>query len=260
MNPVGPGNVSIGMVNPDDVIRHHAELSNVCQMPSALVTKAADSSDAEITGADQASDEWLRLLRSQGRVHDEGLRRLHELLMRACHHEARRRAERFGINGPELDDLIGQAASDAMIAILRKLPEFRGESRFTTWAYKFAILEVSAKLSRHHWSLTGTKVEHRLDADTWQRLPDRLGVSPADVSGGRELIESVRRVVAQELTGHQRAVFVALVVDGVPLDVLAERMGSSRGAIYKTMFDARRKLRAALVADGYLGIERARRK
>lgn len=216
-------------------------------------------SDAAVTGADPASAEWLRLLRSEGQDHDEGLRRLHELLMRACHREARRRAGRFGIGGPELDDVIGQAASDAMLAILRKLPEFRGESLFTTWAYKFAILEVSAKLSRHHWSVTSANMEHRLDADTWQRLPDRLGMSPDDVAGGRALVEAVRKVVERDLTSHQRTVFVAIVVEGVALDVLVERLGSSRGAIYKTMFDARRKMRAALVADGYLGVEQARR-
>jgi RNA polymerase sigma-70 factor, ECF subfamily len=213
------------------------------------------SGPGAVPAADPVSADWLRQLESSGPDRDEAQRRLHDLLLRACHREARRRADRFGLGGPELDDLAVQAASDAMLAILRKLPEFRGESRFTTWAYRFAIFEVSSKISRHHWSVTGGRREQQLDTDAWQRLPDRLGVSPADVAGGRELRDAVRSAVTRQLTAHQQAVFVALVVEGMPLDALVEQLGTSRGAIYKTMFDARRKIRAALVADGYLDAE-----
>jgi RNA polymerase sigma-70 factor (ECF subfamily) len=62
----------------------------------------------------------------------------------------------------------------------------------------------------------------------------------------------VRRVVEDELTEHQRRVFVAIVVDGIPADALATRLGLQRNAIYKVIFDARRKIRRALVAKGHL--------
>jgi RNA polymerase sigma-70 factor (ECF subfamily) len=45
-------------------------------------------------------------------------------------------------------------------------------------------------------------------------------------------------------------VLLALAVEGVPIDVLAERLGSNRGALYKTLHDARRKLRASLSERG----------
>ncbi|WP_432838439.1 RNA polymerase sigma factor [Dactylosporangium sp. CA-092794] len=209
-------------------------------------------SDGAVASVDQESAEWLRQLTSRGRDRDEGLRRLHQLLLRACSREAQRRSSRAGVGGPELDDVANQAASDAMLAVLGKLHEFRGESRFTTWVYKFAMFEVSAKLGRHYWNAADANLERRLDTDAWLRLPDRLGVSPAEVADGRALVAALRRAVERELTDHQRKVFVALVVDGVPLDALVLELGSSRGAVYKTMFDARRKLRAVLVADGYL--------
>ncbi len=211
----------------------------------------APSDDATVS-VDPDSAEWLRLLRSDGRDRDEGLRRLHDLLLRACSREANRRSSRVGVSGVELNDVANQAASDAMLAILRKLPEFRGESRFTTWAYKFAMFEVSAKLGRHHWNAAGGKLEHRLDTEAWQRLPDRFGVLPGDVAHARDLVTALRRAVERHLTDHQRVVFVAIAVDGVPLDALVLELGSSRGAVYKTMFDARRKIRSVLVADGYL--------
>ena len=82
--------------------------------------------------------------------------------------------------------------------------------------------------------------------------PDRFGRGPAENATHRDLVQALRRVVDEELTEHQRRVFTAIVVDGIPLDALAVRLDSNRNAIYKTMFDARGKLRAALAANGYL--------
>jgi RNA polymerase sigma-70 factor (ECF subfamily) len=72
-------------------------------------------------------------------------------LLRAARREAARRGPRAQITGPELEDLACQAAGDALLAITRKAGQFRGESRFTTWAYKFVVFEVSAKIGRHFW-------------------------------------------------------------------------------------------------------------
>jgi RNA polymerase sigma-70 factor (ECF subfamily) len=117
------------------------------------------------------------------------------------------------------------------------------------------MFEVSAKIGRHFWR----RPPVALTAEDWDRLPDRFGFDPAGESERRDFVRAVHRAVQEDLTGHQRQVFVALVLDGVPLDALAEKLGSSRNAIYKTMFDARRKLRASLVANGYLHDEAVRR-
>jgi RNA polymerase sigma-70 factor, ECF subfamily len=198
---------------------------------------------------DDESRWWVDELSGAGIARDEALNRLHDLLLRVGRTELSRRRGRHPITGPELDDLAHQAADDALVAITAKLSRFRGESRFTTWAYKFVVLEVSAKLGRHFWQHPTAP----MDVDDWERLPDRFGVTPDDLAQRHELIRAVRRAVAEQLTPHQQQVFLALVVDDVPLDALVSRTGSSRNAIYKTMFDARRKLRAALVANGYLG-------
>jgi RNA polymerase sigma-70 factor, ECF subfamily len=139
-------------------------------------------------------------------------------------------------------------ATALVLAIIAKIGEFRGESRFTTWASKFVIFEVSGKIGRHFWRHPAV----RLEAGDWDRLPDRFGLDPARESEWRCLVRALRRAVEEELTEHQRRVFTAIVVDSVPLDALVAELGSSRNALYKTMFDARRKLRASLVASGYL--------
>jgi RNA polymerase sigma-70 factor, ECF subfamily len=174
--------------------------------------------------------------------------RLHEILLRAARAEISRRSAQLRISGPELDDLAFQAAADAMISILRKLDTFRGESRFTTWAYKFVIFEVSKKIGRHFW----VNPPDRLDSDQWERLPDRFGYSPEDAARCGDLFDTIRATVEHELTAHQREVFVAVVVNQIPLDALCEKLGASRNAIYKTVYDARRKIHTALVANGYI--------
>jgi RNA polymerase sigma-70 factor, ECF subfamily len=199
-------------------------------------------------GLDAESAEWLQGLAGAGARREAALARLHGLLVRIARREVARRGLRPGIAGPELDDVAYQAAADALVAITGKIGEFRGESRFTTWAYKFVMFEVSAKIGRHFWRHPSVP----LDAEDWARLPASFGFDPAHQAESRELFAALRRAVDTELTPRQREVFVAIVLNEVPLDTLALSLGSSRGAMYKMLFDARHKLRAALVADGYL--------
>jgi RNA polymerase sigma-70 factor, ECF subfamily len=219
-------------------------------------TKSAVDGDAPGPARpDAESAEWVRALGDTGPRREAALARLHELLLRIAFRELHRRSGQLRVSGPELDDLAHQAAADAMLAIVNKLEAFRGESRFTTWAYKFVVFEVSTKLGRHFWR----DPPAALGAEDWDRLPDRVGLQPAQEAQWRDLVAAIRRAVDAELTERQRRVFVALVLDGVPLDALAVELGSSRNAVYKALFDARRKLRAVLTANGYLDHDTARR-
>ncbi|HEX5405752.1 MAG TPA: sigma-70 family RNA polymerase sigma factor [Pseudonocardiaceae bacterium] len=197
---------------------------------------------------DPDSAEWVRTLGGAGPEREDALRRLHESLLRIARSELHRRAGQHRIDGPELDDIAHQAAADALLAITGKIDQFRGDSKFTTWAFKFVIFEVSNKIGRHFWR----HPDVALDAEDWDRLPARFGLAPADESEWRDLLVGLRRAVDDELTERQRALFVAIVLNGVPLDAMVARFGTNRNAIYKTLFDARRKLRANLVANGYL--------
>jgi RNA polymerase sigma-70 factor, ECF subfamily len=188
------------------------------------------------------SDDWVAALGGPPAVRDEAIARLHELLHRAARFELwRRRRALQGIAEAEIEDLAAQAADDALVAILAKLHTFRGASRFTTWAYKFALLEAGVKARRRAWQ----DREVLLDADAWPAVRD-AGPSAQEVLEDAELLLAVRDAMQTSLTRHQREVFTALALNGVPIDVLAERLDTTRGALYKTLHDARKRLRAAI--------------
>lgn len=195
---------------------------------------------------DQNSAEWLRDLQADGRAREHAVNRLHALLLRVARAEASRRRESLPGRIEAVDDLCVQAANDALMAILSKLDTYRGTARFTTWACKFAIFETSTRLRRHIWR--ERRVE--LDDTIWDRLAD-AAPSMLERLENEQLVSALRRAIDEHLTERQRLIFQNVAIDDVPIDVLAERIGSSRGAIYKTLHDARANLRRALIEAGH---------
>ena len=210
------------------------------RLPISAATSEPDRAQAD-------SRAWLAALRSPGVAREEAIARLHELMLRAARFEvSRRRAALSHVRGEELDDLALQAADDALVAVLAKLDDYRGASRFTTWAYKFALLEAGVRLRRRAWQ----EREVVLEPEAWPQMAD-TGRNPQDQAETGELMRAVQRSIDGCLTDHQREVLVALALNGVPIDVLAERLNTTRGALYKTLHDARRKLRADLAERGF---------
>jgi RNA polymerase sigma-70 factor, ECF subfamily len=191
---------------------------------------------------DPESQAWLTQLHAERPVRDAALGRLHALLLREARHEVRRRTAAMAHpSGRDLDDLAVESADDAVVAVLSKLDAFRGDALFTTWARRFAALEVPGKIRRRlgHTRETPTDSEHWPAERPSHDDPQQL----AEVS---ELARTIGRLIAEELTVHQREVLLAMTIDEVPTSRLAIRLDSTPGALYKTLHDARVKLRAEL--------------
>ena len=190
--------------------------------------------------------DWVAALSIPGAEQDRAMRELHGLLLYA----ARRQVHRMGgwpgrHAGAVADELANQAADEALVAILGKLHTFEGRSRFTTWAYKFAVLHAANAVRAAAWR--GREIQ----LDGLELVADR-SASPGQYAEAAALADIVRRLMETELSPYQRRVVIALLVDEVPIDVLAERLGTNRNALYKTLHDARAKLRRRLDALGYL--------
>jgi RNA polymerase sigma-70 factor (ECF subfamily) len=149
------------------------------------------------------------------------------------------------VRGDELDEIATEAANDALVSVLKRLDDFRGASRFTTWVYKFAIYEAGVKLRKRAWQ--GREIP--IEPESWNLFAS-TGLEPDAELEQSELLAALQRAIGEVLTPHQRRVLVALALNGVPIDVLAERLSTTRGALYKTLHDARRKLRSHIEAAG----------
>jgi RNA polymerase sigma-70 factor (ECF subfamily) len=187
---------------------------------------------------------WVEQLRPGHPHRDEAVATLHKVLLRVAFHELSRR--RIQLRGPEYDDLAQQAADDALMKVLARVDEFRGLSRFTTWAYKFVMFEISAKVARHAWR---GQPPSRHDL-AFGRIPDSLTPCPGDRLDQQEQLQALSAAI-RELTDRQREVFVAVALNDVPIDVLAVQLGTNRNAVYKNLFDARRNLRASMAGAGH---------
>lgn len=229
------------------------------ELPGAGLAAAGASAAAGAGFAgppDSASDEWVARLRCLGAERDAAVTELHDLLLHAARFEIRRRCAAFPhLGGADLDDLAFQSADDALMSILRRLGDFRGDSRFTTWACKFAILEAGTKVRRHAWR--GREVPVTPSFWPVAAAAADAAPSPHQHAEAKELVVALQEEIAR-LTDRQRDVFVAIALNEVPIDVLAERLNTTRGAVYKTLYDARRKLKAALAARGF-GTDSGRR-
>jgi RNA polymerase sigma-70 factor, ECF subfamily len=174
------------------------------------------------------ADDWVTRLRDdEGR--DEAIRALHELMLRASRRE----------------EIVHAAADEATSAVLTRLARFEGRSRFTTWAYKFAILQTAVEVRRSAWRWRETDLTALGD-------PASSASGPEAHAESSDLSRAVGEAMDRVLTEHQRHVAVALLIEGVPIDVLADRLGSNRNALYKTLHDARVRLRRDLTLRGYL--------
>ncbi len=200
----------------------------------------------DVQPAADPSRTLLARLGATGHEREAAVVELHALLLKAARFEVDRRRDTLPhLRGGDHEDLAQQSADDALLAVLGKLGEFRGESRFTTWAYKFALLEAGVKVRRRAWQDREVPLEDK----AWLVLADARRAVQHEVET-RDLIGALQEEIERSLSAHQRTVLVAVTLNDVPIDVLAERLGSTRGALYKTLHDARRKLRAALAERG----------
>lgn len=204
-----------------------------------------EESAADRAALDADSARWLDALCGAGR--DEAVRELHELLLRVARRQVSRSRGHLRYAGAtDLAELAEHAADDATVAVLDRLASYAGRARFTTWAYKFAIVQTAVAMRRAAW--LGREIP--VEPTAWPLTPDNES-GPEGYADAAALAAALRTAIAEQLTPHQRLVLVSLAVNDVPVDVLAQRLGTTRGALYKTLHDARGRLRAALTAAGF---------
>lgn len=200
----------------------------------------------------RANEEWLRELEASGEEQAAALADLRAYLLHAALYTlGQYRGDLAEQTQAEIEPLAEDCAQDAMLAILAHLHEFRGDSKFTTWAYKFAVNIALVTARRERWkSVSLDQLFDDADLPNWPvqieqaHDPDRPALQ-------KEIWATLHEAIGHDLTERQRLVVKALVFDEVPVDEVARHLDSNRNAIYKLLHDARRKLRANLEAHGF---------
>lgn len=193
------------------------------------------------------SCEWQVCLQAEGTRHDKAVRHVHDLTRRAARQQLIRMPHVWEeLGAVRVEEIIEAAADEATMAVLDNLDGFEGRSRFSTWVYKFGVFHAASEARRALWR------DRAFVLDDDDELVDGHPLTPESAMEARDLSGAVAVAIQTALTAHQRRVVLALLVDGVPIDVLAERLGTSRNTLYKALHDARVRLRAELVRRGYL--------
>ena len=203
----------------------------------------------------RTNQEWLDELVSVGPRQEAAIADLRDLLLRAALYFFNRNAgDLQGLDHQEVLQRAEDCAQDALIAVLKHLQDFRGDSRFSTWAYKFAINTALVAARRQRWkdvSLDELETKGESDFFEWSRQAESRETSPERTTMQVEVQKVIQAIIRQELTDRQRQVLVLMVFQEVPLDEVARHLGSNRNAVYKLLHDARRKLKSGLEQHGF---------
>lgn len=203
----------------------------------------------------RTNEEWLHDLRASGAVQEAAIADLRNILLRAVLFLFSRNLGDFGgLARNEILQIAEDCAQEALIAVMNHLSDFRGDSKFTTWVYKFAVNIALMTARRERWK--GVSLDQLSFSDDgalleWVMRDKSPGLAPDQSAMQDEVREIIQEAIERDLTDKQRRVLLMLVFNEVPLDEVARRLGTNRNAIYKTLHDARRKLKSGLQERGF---------
>jgi len=189
------------------------------------------------------NQEWLDALRADGAKRDEALGRLRDILLRGLRSSFSARTDIAS-----LEDV----AQEALVKITSKLESFRGTSRFTTWAMSIAVRTAISEVRRARWR--DVSLDEMVDAGRIAPAEEKNGRAGEEKIAYERLVRVIREALANSLTDRQRQTVEAELV-GAPPDEIAQRMGTSRNAVYKLGYDARARLKKIILEAGWTEVQ-----
>ncbi|MEK6256056.1 MAG: RNA polymerase sigma factor [Chloroflexota bacterium] len=184
----------------------------------------------------RSNQEWIEALRDP--ADDEALSDLRQTLVRGL------RAALAGRVKTDLEANVEDFVQEALLKILKSIETFRGESRFTTWAQKVAIHVAFTELRRRRWK--DISLQDIVETDEGEEytpaiLTDPHATPELEVTQ-QSIMEIVEDLIYTELTEKQRIAMLAIIEGDMPMEEVAERLGTNRNALYKLLHDARQRL------------------
>lgn len=206
---------------------------------------------------ERTNTSWVEALSAPADPDPDAVGELKAHLQRAALFSIRRRlSTAHGVMPDEIESLADDCAQEALLLAIQNIGTFRGEAKFLTWASAIAVGVAMGALRRRMWR--DLSLDHMPDG--WQEPASTATASsgwehPDLASQRTEMWSVINEVVQRDLTERQRQVLNLVVINGIDADEVAERLGVTPGALYKLTHDARRKLKAGLLARGFSSAE-----
>lgn len=194
------------------------------------------------------NEQWISDLRSSGLKREEALADLHQIVLKGLPYAL---SKWIPADDPRFQALAEDVAQETLLRVLDHLNTFEGRSQFTTWVYKIAVRLALTELRRKRWE--NVSLDELIEGDETPPLAHLMAdpsPSPEVVAEGLNVIERLQHMIAEELTDKQRQAMIAIVIKGMPLEEVAQRMGTNRNALYKLMHDTRLRLKRRLAQEG----------
>ncbi len=203
---------------------------------------------------ERSNAQWISDLTADPATRDLAIEDLRQRLQRGIYYYlSRERSDLSDLASEEISQMAEDFAQDATLRILSNLESFRGDSRFTTWATKVAVRVAISEMRRARYkdfSLDALTDSGDIKPDTTNSLTSTPIERPESAMEKQDVLQKINRAFEEALTKRQRVALEAVVLEGVPMEVVADRMGTNRNALYKLIHDARRKLRTHLEGQG----------
>ena len=201
---------------------------------------------------DRSNETWIQDLTAGGEVQEQALDDLRQIILGGLPYGL---SKWITADDPRFEPLAGEVAQETLVRVLDRLDTFEGRSKFTTWVYTIAVRIALTELRKARWReaslddiLEGNPNYFSTDADGFHQRSD----NPEEALEKRDLMMRIERIIQEELTEKQRAALVALAVKDMPMEVVAEQLGTNRNALYKLLHDARLRLKQRMEAEGLM--------
>lgn len=201
----------------------------------------------------RSNEEWLTALHKSGDAQDQALSDLREYLVRAAYVYLRDgRSELSHLSTNHLYEMAEDYAQNALMSIQNSLEKFRGDAKFTTWSYRFVINEAAADLRKKQYrEFSWDEVREQGTAVFTAVLATTTALEPELKTERAELIRFLLQIIETELNERQQIALLEIHFRGRSMQEVAEILETTPNTVYKMLHDARKKIRAKLLARHY---------
>ncbi len=141
-----------------------------------------------------------------------------------------------------------EVAQDTFVKLYKRLPQFKGDSKFSTWLYKIAYYGSLDVLKKRKKNLETTSIDNFTGRD----LRDEINEAAPWEANEQQVL--IKRAI-QQLNGEDGVVITLFYFEELSLEEIAKIMNLSANTVKVRLFRSRKRISEIL--SGFLETEKA---